>query len=211
MTLDSQKIRLVMEMRSHGITDTRVLGAMERVPREQFVPPSFRDRAYENVALPINQGQTISQPSVVGFMTQAARIGERMKVLEVGTGSGYQAAVLSRLCRRVYTVERHRELLREAEERFRALRYHNITTWHGDGSIGWPDQAPFDRIIVTAAATEIPTELEEQLGEGGVMVIPVGRDHADQHVVRCERTASGIERENLWPVRFVPLVSGSSA
>ena len=162
----------------------------------------------KNTALPIAQGQTISQPGVVAFMTQAAQIGPRMKVLEIGTGSGYQAAVLSRLCRRVYTVERHRDLLREAETRFADLRLNNITTRHGDGNLGWPEQAPFERILVTAATPEIPPGLEEQLGEGGILVIPLGQNHTEQQLVRCTKTASGIDRDVLWQVRFVPLVSG---
>lgn len=208
MSLESRKIRLIMELRSQGITDTRVLSAIERVPREGFVPDSFHDRAYENVALPIGQGQTISQPAVVGFMTQSANVGQRMKVLEVGTGSGYQTAVLSRLCRRVYTVERHKDLLAVAEERFRAMRFHNITTRHGDGALGWPEQAPFERILVTAAADDIPGILVDQLGPGGIMIVPVGSNPADQQLVKLTKTADGAETEELWTVRFVPLVTG---
>ena len=208
MTLESRKIRLVMDLRSQGITDTRVLGAMERVPREAFVPESFHDRAYENTALPIAQGQTISQPAVVAFMTQAAEIGPRMKVLEIGTGSGYQAAVLSKLCRRVYTVERHRDLLREAEARFAEMRLHNITTRMGDGTLGWPEQAPFQRIIVTAATPDVPDELVAQLADDGILIVPLGRNHSEQQLVKCVKTPGGLEREDLWPVRFVPLVSG---
>lgn len=207
---ETRKIRLIMELRRQGITDTRVLGAMERVPREAFVPESFVERAYENVALPIARGQTISQPAVVGCMSQAARIGSRMKVLEIGTGSGYQTAVLSKLCRRVYTIERHRDLLREAEARFAALRLHNITTHHGDGGLGWPAQAPFDRIIVTAAAEELPRQLLDQLTQDGIMIIPLGRSHGDQELVRCTKTVTGPEIESLWHVRFVPLLSGVS-
>lgn len=210
MIPEATKIRLVMELRSQGITDTRVLAAVERVPREMFVPESFHDRAYENVALPIGQGQTISQPAVVGFMTQAAKIGARMKVLEIGTGSGYQTAVLSRLCRRVYTIERHLDLMRLAEERFRDLRFNNITTRFADGGDGWPEQAPFERIIVTAAAVEIPDKLVDQLADGGILVIPVGRREDEQHLLRCVKNGSGLDCEQLWPVRFVPLVSGVS-
>ena len=147
MTLEARKIRLVMELRQQGVTDQAVLSAVERIPREVFIPDSFRDQAYENTALPIGQGQTISQPAVVGYMTQALEIGSRMKVLEIGTGCGYQAAVLSKLCRRVYSIERYRELLRDADKRFTALRIGNVTTQWGDGMKGWPEQAPFDRII----------------------------------------------------------------
>jgi protein-L-isoaspartate(D-aspartate) O-methyltransferase len=209
VTYDATKIRLIMELRREGITDTRVLAAVERTPRDLFVAAPFKDQAYENVALPISQGQTISQPFVVAYMTQALELGERMKVLEIGTGSGYQAAVLARLCRRVYTIERYKSLLDEAEARFRELRLTNITTRHGDGAKGWPELAPFERIIVTAAAEEVPPALLEQLGEGGVMVIPLG-GRGEQRIVRLRRTADGVTREELLPVRFVPLVEGAS-
>lgn len=207
MTIDARKIRLIMSLRRSGVTDTRVLGVIERTPRELFVPPSFHDQAWEDTALPIDLGQTISQPLIVALMTQALDVHERHKVLEIGTGSGYQAAVLSRLCRRVYTVERHRPLLHEAERRFQALRLHNITTRHGDGTRGWPQQAPFERIMVTAAGgPEPPKALTDQLALGGVMIIPLG-GYGDQRVVRIRRTETGFDREDLWPVRFVPLLS----
>ncbi len=208
MTVEANKIRLVMELRRQGVTDTSVLGAIERIPREAFVPNAFRDRAYENVALPIGHGQTISQPAVVGYMTQELDLGERMKVLEIGTGSGYQAAILSRLCRRLYTIERSRELLRDAERIFRDLRLNNITTRHGDGGGGWPGQAPFDRIIVTAAAPDVPPALLDQLAPGGVMILPVGETSDTQQLLKCRRTENGVDFESLWPVRFVPLVAG---
>ena len=208
MTLEANKIRLIMELRRQGVTDTRVLGIIERVPREAFVPDAFHDRAYENVALPIGHGQTISQPAVVGYMTQELELGERMKVLEIGTGSGYQAAILSRLCRRLYTVERSAELLGDAEKIFRDLRLNNITTRHGDGGAGWPEQAPFERIIVTAAAPDVPPALLEQLAPGGVMIVPVGETSDTQQLLKCRRTEAGIDYESLWPVRFVPLVGG---
>jgi protein-L-isoaspartate(D-aspartate) O-methyltransferase len=204
----SRKIRLVMELRRAGIADTAVLSAIERIPREAFTPPSFRHQAYENMAIPIGQGQTLSQPQVVALMTQALRASRQTKVLEVGTGSGYQAAVLSRLCRRVYTIERFKELLKTAEQRFTELRLHNITTRHGDGWKGWPEQAPFDRIIVTAAAADIPGTLVDQLAEGGLMVLPVGRTSRDQALLRLTRTAEGLVEEHLTDVRFVPLVEG---
>ena len=210
MTLEPRKIRLVMELRRQGVTDKAVLSAIERVPREAFVPPTFHDQAYENTALPIGHGQTISQPAVVAYMTQALALGTRMKVLEVGTGCGYQAAVLARLCRRVYTIERHRELLREAEARFAQLRIRNITSRCGDGAKGWPEQAPFDRIIVTAAAPRVPDALFEQVGPGGILIAPVGRDAQDQALMRYRRTDEGWQEERLWPVRFVPLVEGLS-
>ncbi len=214
MNPDSRKIRLILELRHAGVTDKRVLAAMEKVPREIFVPEPFRDKAYDNLALPIGHEQTISQPIVVARMTQALEVGERMKVLEIGTGSGYQAAVLARLCRRLYTIERHRALLKEAERRFAELRLTNVTTLAGDGSRGWPEQAPFDRILVTAAAADVPTMLVDQLAIGGVMVLPVGveggtRD-SEQRLVRVARTADGAETEDLGPVRFVPFVADAA-
>lgn len=207
MSIEARKIRLVMQLRRAGVTDTAVLGVIERIPREAFLPATFRDQAYEDRALPIGDGQTISRPLVVAQMTQALELNDRHKVLEVGTGSGYQAAVLSRLCRRVYTVERHKTLLREAEGRFSMLNLHNITPRYGDGMRGWPEQSPFDRIIVTAAALgEVPRTLTDQLGIGGIMLVPLGPDHRDQAVYRIRRTETGLEREELWPVRFVPLL-----
>lgn len=208
MNEDTRKIRLLMELRQAGIGDSRVLAALERVPRDRFVDPAFADQAYDNVALPISHGQTISQPYVVAFMTEALEVGERMRVLEVGTGSGYQAAVLAHLCRRVYTIERYRSLLREAEARFEELGLHNITTRFGDGMLGWPEQAPFDRIIVTAAAESVPEALLEQLALGGAMVVPVGRSELGQDVLRIRRGEEGYDSEPLLPVRFVPLLSG---
>jgi protein-L-isoaspartate(D-aspartate) O-methyltransferase len=201
-------VRLLMELRGLGVTDSRVLGAMERVPRDAFVPAAFRDQAWENVALPIGQAQTISQPLVVALMTQALEVGERHKVLEIGTGSGYQAAILAKLCRRVFTIERHRALLREAEKRFAELKLHNVTTRFGDGSKGWPEQQPFDRIIVTAAAPAVPQVLIDSLTEGGILVAPVGEERRDQQLLRIGRTKDGVVTEDLGPVRFVPLVEG---
>ncbi len=207
MPLAAQKIRLVMQMRNAGITDTDVLSAIERVPRELFVPAAFRDRAYENSALPIGAGQTISQPLVVARMTQALELGGRLKVLEIGTGSGYQSAVLATLCRRVYTIERDRELLRGAEERFKELGLHNVTSRRGDGSRGWVEQAPFRRIIVTAAAETIPEALAGQLAEDGIMVLPLGPHRGEQVLLRVRRRGGGLDYEELERVRFVPLVA----
>ncbi len=204
---EARVIRLLMELRRAGVTDPRVLGAIERVPREMFVSSAFSDQAWENSALPIGCGQTISQPLVVGLMTQELRVGDRMKVLEIGTGSGYQSAILAQLCRRLYTVERHRPLLKEAEQRFKALRIHNITFKHGDGSRGWPEQAPFDRIMVTAAAHDVPPALVEQLKPGGIMVLPVG-DESFQDLLRVTRTEDGMDIHPILDVRFVPLVEG---
>ena len=208
MTTPNHKIRLIMELRRAGVTDTRVLSAIERTPRENFCLPQFRDRAYEDTALPIAHGQTLSQPTVVALMTQALDVQPRHKILEVGTGSGYQSAILSLLCRRVYTIERHRPLLAEAEERFKELRLNNLVTRHGDGWAGWVEQAPFERIIVTAAPPEIPQALIDQLAEGGIMLLPVGRDNRTQSLLRVRRIAGVIETDDIAPVRFVPLVAG---
>ena len=206
MISDTGKIRLLMELRAQGITDTRVLNAMERTPREMFVPDHLQDQAWENTALPIGSGQTISQPIIVALMTARLQIGERMRVLEIGTGSGYQAAVLARLASRVYTIERHRALMPAAQARFDALGLKNIITRIGDGSRGWPEAAPFDRIIVTAAARRVSPKLLDQLGPDGIMVIPVGESTWDQKLLRITREGDGFREEELLDVRFVPLV-----
>ena len=203
-----RKMRFLYALRSKGVTDTRVLTAMEKIDRGAFVTGLFADRAYEDMPLPIACGQTISQPSVVGLMTQALEVGPRDKVLEVGTGSGYQAAILSLLARRVYTIDRHRRLVREAEGVFGRLGLTNITAIAGDGSHGLPDQAPFDRIIVTAAAEDPPGPLLAQLREGGIMVLPVGQSDTVQSLIKVTRRSHGYDYDELRPVRFVPLVEG---
>jgi len=202
------KMQFLFALRSKGVTDARVLTAMEEIDRGLFIRGLFSERAYEDMPLPIACGQTISQPSVVGLMTQALDVSPRDKVLEVGTGSGYQAAILSRLARRVYTVDRHRRLVREAREVFDQLDLNNITTMISDGSHGLPDQAPFDRIIVTAAAEDPPGPLLAQLKIGGIMVVPVGQSDAVQTLIRVHRKDSGFEYDELRPVRFVPLLEG---
>jgi protein-L-isoaspartate(D-aspartate) O-methyltransferase len=206
--LAERKMRFLFQLRTRGVTDTRVLTAMEKIDRGLFVRGTFADRAYEDMPLPIACGQTISQPSVVGLMTQALQVNPRDTVLEVGTGSGYQAAILSQLARRVYTVDRYRRLTREAGELFRQLDLVNITTITADGSHGLPDQAPFDRILVTAAAEDPPGPLLEQLKPGGIMVVPVGQSDAVQSLIKVTRTSRGFDYEELRPVRFVPLVEG---
>lgn len=207
MNVDPRPVRLIMELRRAGVRDVAALSAIERVPRELFVPESLGDRAYDNVALPIGEGQTISQPLVVAAMTEALELDKSLTVLEVGTGSGYQAAVLARLCRRVYTIERHRLLFERARARFLKLRLHNVTTRLGDGWRGWPEAAPFPRIIVTAAAPEPPPALLEQLKDGGIMVLPVGEPYGPQELVRLRRNGEGYDASTLMPVRFVPLVA----
>lgn len=202
------KMQFVFHLRSRGVTDAKVLAAMEEVDRGPFVRGIFTDRAYEDMPLPIACGQTISQPSVVGLMTQALALSPRDKVLEVGTGSGYQAAVLSRLVRRVYTVDRHARLVREAKKVFHEMDLVNITAIVGDGSFGLPEQAPFDRIIVTAAAEDPPGPLLAQLKIGGIMVVPVGQSDTVQTLIRVRRTETGYEYDELRPVRFVPLLEG---
>ncbi len=211
MSAATDKARLILQIRKLGITDMRILDAFESTPREMFVLNEFADFAYDDRALPIACEQTISQPSLVALMTEALHIGARMKVLEVGTGSGYQTAILAKLSRRVYTVERHRDLLGAAARRFAALNLHNITTRVGDGSLGWPEQAPFERIMVTAAAAEVPRTLLDQLAPGGEMVIPLGPAGGEQMLCRVTRgkdDPDAIEREPLVPVQFVPLVEG---
>lgn len=208
---DDQRARLVLELRGAGISDTAVLGAIERVPRDLFVPRAFVHQAWENVALPIGCGQTISQPEVVARMTEALEVDDRMRVLEIGTGSGYQTAVLSYLCRRVYTIERHRELLSDAEAVLARLRRRNVTTRPGDGSRGWPEQAPFERILVTAAAIDIPPKLATQLAPDGLMVVPIGDDPDGQRIIRVRRTGTALDITDLGPVKFVPLVAGDAA
>ncbi|EEW23865.1 protein-L-isoaspartate(D-aspartate) O-methyltransferase [Rhodobacter ferrooxidans] len=203
-----RQMRFLFALRSHGVTDARVLGAMERIDRGAFVRGLFADRAYEDMPLPIACGQTISQPSVVGLMTQALEVQPRDMVLEVGTGSGYQAAILSLLARRVYTVDRHRRLVREAQDVFHVLGLVNITALHVDGSFGLPDQAPFDKILVTAAAEDPPGPLLAQLKIGGIMVVPVGQSDAVQSLIKVTRHSRGFEYDELRPVRFVPLVEG---
>jgi len=209
VTFDNEtKMQFLYALRSKGVTDARVLTAMEQVNRADFLRGIFADRAYEDMPLPISCGQTISQPSVVALMTQALQVSPRDKVLEVGTGSGYQAAILSKLARRVYTVDRHRRLVAEAKAIFDAQDIANITVFTADGSHGLPEQAPFDRILLTAAAEDPPGPLLAQLRVGGIMVLPVGQSDTVQTLIRVTRNEGGFAYDELRPVRFVPLLEG---
>lgn len=205
--LQKSRERLVISLKQNGINDPHVIDAVEKTPREFFVMPELYHQAYDDVALPIARGQTISQPSLVAFMTQALQVGDRHKVLEIGTGSGYQASILARLCRRLYTIERHRPLQLEAEERFKAQRLNNITNILGDGFDGWPAQAPFDRIMVTAAAPKAPQALLDQMAIGGIMVMPIGGTSETQELRKITRIADDLYSSvNLLAVKFVPMV-----
>ncbi len=205
----NERVSLVMALRKKGISNIDVLRAMELVPREEFVHPAFREQAYYDIALPLECGQTISQPFIVACMTEMLAVNKNDKVLEVGTGSGYQAAVLSHLGRRIFTIERFRDLYLSARDKFDRLGLDNIVTRPGDGSEGWPEQAPFDRIIVTAAAAEVPGALLDQLVVGGRLVMPVGEHRDHQKITIIDRTDKGYEQEQTLPVRFVPLITGN--
>ncbi|HEY4031851.1 MAG TPA: protein-L-isoaspartate(D-aspartate) O-methyltransferase [Caulobacteraceae bacterium] len=207
-TPETRLARLVLSLRSQGVTDPKVLGVIEKVPRDLFVPELFQDRSWEDSALPIACGQTISQPFIVGLMTQALRVEPRFRVLEIGTGSGYQTAVLSRLCRFVYSVERYRTLMGEAEARLKQLDVTNVFTRFGDGGEGWPEQAPFDRILVTAAAPDEPKSLLCQLKPNGILVAPVGKGPVQQLKRYIADGRGGFDIETLCEVRFVPLLEG---
>ena len=207
MLTPEAQMQFLLMLRNKGVSD-QVLAAMEKVPRDEFVEGHFKTHALDDMALPIDAGQTISQPSIVAKMTQALEIGPRHKVLEVGTGSGYQAAILSHLARRVYSVERHRVLSIKARARIEALKLQNVVITTADGSLGMGDQAPFDRIILTAAAEDPPANLLEQLRLGGIMVLPVGQAEAVQNLIKVEKTPEGLNYTELAEVRFVPLLAG---
>lgn len=208
MTDAQTKMQFLFALRSKGVTNARVLTAMERIDRAAFLRGLFAERAYEDTPLPIACGQTISQPSVVGLMTQALDVQPRHKVLEIGTGSGYQAAILSQLARRVYTIDRFKRLVTEAQGVFDAMGIANITAITADGSFGLAEQAPFDRILLTAAAEDPPGPLLAQLRTGGIMVLPVGQSDTVQSLIRVTRLEKGFDYEELRPVRFVPLIEG---
>lgn len=205
--LTKKKAHLMAILKDEGIDDS-VLAVLEDIPREDFIPTALYSQAYENAALAISSGQTISQPYIVAYMTQILSVGKNHKVLEVGTGSGYQAVVLAKLCRRLFTIERHLSLLKGAEKIFKKLNIFNITTLFGNGMKGWPAQAPFDRIMVTAASEQVPENLLEQLRDGGIMVIPIGPQGGRQFIYRITRKGKSYHQQELLPVRFVPLLSG---
>ena len=209
-TSETRKAKLIMGLRSQSITDPAVLTAMERTPRDLFTPALFKERAWEDSALPIACGQTISQPYIVGLMTQALMVDPRARVLEIGAGSGYQTAVLARIARLVYTVERYRTLLKEAEARFKTLGLLNIVTRFGDGGEGWPEQAPFDRILVTAAAPGEPKTLLSQLKPSGILVAPIGKGPVQSLKRYTGDGHGGFREETLCDVRFVPLLDGTA-
>lgn len=203
--LETQREQLIQSLAKDGVRDTRVLAVIASVPRECFVTEAYRGAAYENSALPITHGQTISQPLIVALMTQALQLSGNERVLEIGTGSGYQAAVLARLAAHVYSVERYQQLSYQAAQRLQQAEIDNVSLYVGDGTLGWPDQAPYDRILVTAAAPEVPSQLLAQLAPNGILVIPVGRqDRQELRVI--QRTFFGIKSHSLGGCVFVPLV-----
>jgi protein-L-isoaspartate(D-aspartate) O-methyltransferase len=206
---EDERLAMVRHIEREGVRDSATLAAMRAAPRHEFVPPEHRARAYGDHPLPIGYGQTISQPYVVAYMTEVLEVRPGMKVLEVGTGSGYQAAVLAEIGVDVYTIEIFEALSAEARARLRRLGYDNVRLEHGDGHFGWPEATPFDRVIVTAAAGYIPPDLIEQLVPGGRMVIPVGSVYGVQNLILVEKDAGGqVSTETLLPVRFVPMLSG---
>jgi protein-L-isoaspartate(D-aspartate) O-methyltransferase len=208
---DVERMEFQLALRRRGISDQAVLRAMDGVPREYFVAPAFTESAYADQALPIACGQTISQPFVVAYMTEQLAVEPQHRVLEIGTGSGYQAAILARLAREVVSIERYRTLADAARERLKTLGYANVTVRADDGMAGAPDLAPFDRIMVTAAAEAVPEVLAAQLGEGGKMILPVGPRHDAQYIVKLTKQPGGkLTRENLIAVRFVPLLPGQA-
>ena len=206
--LDVRKIRLILELRESGINDSNVLSSIEKIPREKFIPKNFRNQAYENIALPINENQTISQPFVVAKMTQLLELNKSHKVLEIGTGSGYQTSILSLLSRRVYTIERIKSLLIDAEKIFSNLKLTNIVTKYADGNIGWKEQVPFDRIIFTAATSNIPDIFFNHIDNGGIIVCPVVKNN-NQALIQFKKINNEIIEHIFDDVVFVPNLKGT--
>ncbi len=207
---DNDRMEFLLALRRRGIMDQAVLRAMDDVPRERFVEPSYLHSAYADQALPISCGQTISQPYVVAYMTEQLAIEPHHRVLEIGTGSGYQAAILSRLAREVVSIERYRTLADEAATRLGSLGYDNVDVVVGDGFAGAPGRGPFDRIILTAAAEAVPQTLLDQLADGGVMILPLGSVDGTQHLIKLTKSQTGTKREQLIAVRFVPMLPGQA-
>ena len=205
--LDVKKIRLILELRESGISDAKILSAIEKIPREKFIPENFRNQAYDNLALPIGDNQTISQPFVVAKMTQLLEVQSTHKILEIGTGSGYQSAILSKLARRVYTIERIKNLLLKAENVFEELKISNIVPKYADGNLGWKEQIPFDRIIITAATSTISKELESHITEGGIIISPMIQKDK-QIIIKYKKINNVLEVETYDDVLFVPNLSG---
>ena len=203
-----KKIRLILELREAGISDTKILSAIEKIPREKFIPENFRNQAYDNLALPIGDNQTISQPFVVAKMTQLLEIHQNHKILEIGTGSGYQSAILSKLARRVYTIERIKNLLIKAEKVFEDLKISNIVSKYADGNLGWKEQIPFDRIIITAATNQISNEISSQIHEGGIIVSPMVNNNK-QIIMKYKKINNVLKSEVFDDVLFVPNLSGT--
>ena len=206
--LDVKKIRLILELRESGIADSNILSAIEKIPREKFIPDNFRNQAYDNIALPIGDNQTISQPFVVAKMTQLLEVNSKHKILEIGTGSGYQSAVLSKLVRRVYTIERIKNLFDKAVNIFNELKISNIVTKYADGNLGWKEQIPFDRIIITAATSNITKEIASQIHEGGIIVSPMIKKNR-QIIIKYKKTNNVLKSEIFDDVFFVPNLSGT--
>tara|TARA_B100000686_G_C16768322_1_gene963325 strand:- start:934 stop:1566 length:633 start_codon:yes stop_codon:yes gene_type:complete len=205
--LDVRKIRLTLELRESGISNTKVLSAIEKVPRDFFIPDNFKNQAYENIALPIGNNQTISQPYIVALMTQHLELNRNHKVLELGTGSGYQSTILSLLVRRVYTIERIKSLLINAENIFKKLKISNIVTKHADGNLGWPEQIPFDRIIITAATQNIPKEIFDHINDKGIIIAPIIKG-SGQILKKFIKSNKQIKEEDITEVVFVPNIKG---
>jgi len=209
--VDRRVLTLLQQLMQQGIGDERILKAMAEVPREKFIDEAMSHKAYDNTALPIGLGQTISQPYMVARMTELLRVGPEAKVLEIGTGSGYQTAVLAHLVQHVFSVERIKSLQWQAKRRLKQLDLHNVSTRHGDGWQGWASRGPFDAIIVTAAPPEIPEALLSQLADGGRLVLPVGEFDKTQQLRCVQRRGNEFSVESIEPGRFVPLVQGELA
>lgn len=206
--IDKDFVSLIIELKKNGISNVDVLNAIESFPRKNFLEKNIHSKSNLNIALPIECGQTISQPLIVAYMTQALQLNKKLKVLEIGTGSGYQTSILSMLARFVYTVERFKSLKENSDKVFKSLNITNVFTKHADGGLGWVEQAPFDRILVTASAPEVPRTLINQLSNNGIMVIPIGEENNNQTLTIFKKVDDIMYREELMEVRFVPLLEG---